>query len=112
MPSLEARDTPSASPGSRVWYADFASPVRDNAAVARSFARRRGAARFPVPSPRLERFVLGSRRAEGGNAVLADSGPGVRRMLLGSIAEKVVRHATVPVLTVHARDSNETGATA
>jgi nucleotide-binding universal stress UspA family protein len=37
---------------------------------------------------------------------------GIPRMLLGSVAEKVVRTATVPVLTIHstARDAGKTGA--
>ena len=60
----------------------------------------------PIGDPAREILAL-ERQMAADLIVLATHGrKGVRRMLLGSVAEAVLREATCPVLTVHREESD------
>jgi nucleotide-binding universal stress UspA family protein len=92
------------SEGGVGWYPDaafLASERRRLQQVAARVVKRRGMradCRVEVGAP-LERIVAAARGVD--SIVMATAGrTGFSRLLIGSVAEQVVRHAPVPVLTL------------
>jgi nucleotide-binding universal stress UspA family protein len=88
-------------------YAEIEQRVREALDELRQEAEAAGAPRVGVAQVVGVPYVEIVRRAEEGGHDLIVMGThghtGVRRMLIGSVAEKVVRHAPCPVLVVRKR---------